>query len=156
MRLLSRIRTGICPFGSVTFLLPSKATTITPPSVGVRSYSSSLTRWRCSRTQCNLCEHGGSTSTFTKATTTGSWLPSLSSSAVYAICGCGEVQTHVRMRVTWGRQLAQAFTYLRLRTISRSLHFRPHPVPLGQQSHFSLGSNSRSCRYGKFCKGGKQ
>jgi hypothetical protein len=51
---------------------------------------------------CSLPEHGTSTSTFAKVTTTDSWLPCRYSPPIHAICGRGVAPPHIRLPVTRG------------------------------------------------------
>src|SRR5215211_1454190 len=105
---------------------------------------------------CGLPEHGASTSTFAKVTTTDSWLPCLHSPTIHAICGREVALLHMRLCVTRGQQLLKHPRTCGLELSRESLHFRAHPAPPELQSRCSPASNSLSCPYGSSQEGGKQ
>jgi hypothetical protein len=80
---------------------------------------------------CSLPEHGASTSTFAKATTTDSWLPCLHSPRIHAICGRGVAPPHIRLRVIRGQPLLKHSRTCGLELSRESLHFLRHPAPQG-------------------------
>ena len=92
------------------------------------------------------------TSTFAKATTTGLWLPSLSSSAVYAICGCGIVPPHIRCASLGGNNLLKHSRTCGLE-LFRDHYTSDHTQRLWDSSHvLALGRTLEAAGMGNFVK----
>src|SRR5918994_3020051 len=63
---------------------------------------------------CSLPEHGASTSTFAKVTTTDSWLPCLHSPTIHAICGQRATRKYDRASVGLGASLGPLHLWIEI------------------------------------------